>query len=83
MKKTPILFTPSGPCEKDCKDRSETCHSSCPKYLQYKEDLKEFKKRQKEDRNRYDTMSDDSKRRMWREKRYSRTIRVNRGPYEG
>lgn len=32
---------PQGPC-RNCTERSQGCHSSCGKYKEYKEKLKEF-----------------------------------------
>lgn len=34
---------PVAPC-KDCPDRHHNCHSRCPKYKKFKEDMKEFNK---------------------------------------
>lgn len=27
------------PCDKDCKERSATCHSICEKYIKYKREM--------------------------------------------
>lgn len=67
-----------GPCL-DCPERSEGCHSRCERYREWKADLDRLNDMIYSERKRMDTMSEASKRKIWREKRYARNVRNHSG----
>ena len=62
------------PC-KDCEKRTLTCHSVCGAFAIWKQAEAERKEAIEQERKRYDTMSYDKKRYLWRKQRYSRQLR--------
>lgn len=45
------MTTPKAPC-KGCEDRQVNCHSCCEKYLTYKEESEEEKRKMRENREK-------------------------------
>lgn len=70
-----------GPCYL-CEDRNPGCHAKCERYIAWSNELKRVKELRQEDRKRYDTMSDSSVRKMWREKRYGRNQKRRHSGHE-
>lgn len=53
-------------------------HSQCVKYIEWRKELDEMMKAERECRKKNDTLCDDQKKRIWRNKRYSRQVRYNK-----
>jgi hypothetical protein len=66
------------PC-KLCEIRTPGCHSRCEKYKAWKAMLEKRRKAEKECLAKYNTLSDDAKHFLWKQKRYSRQRRGSHG----
>lgn len=66
------------PC-KGCTDRYPGCHDHCEdRYKPWREERDRKNEAERKYHRGNDTMSEDQKRTLWRNKRYSRQVRYNK-----
>lgn len=66
------------PCRKDCERREPGCHAVCNDYKTWKEADLAKKAAIRKEKERYDTLSETTKKRMWRKQRYKNQMKYNR-----
>ena len=58
------------PCRKDCGNRHAGCHAECEDYKKWRSDLDAKNAAIKKEKERYNTLSESAKKKMWRKQRY-------------
>lgn len=67
------------PCTRVCSERTDTCHSTCLRYAKWRKKLDQENQAVRD--KTVTTISEDHKRKQWRDKRYCRNQVRNRiGP---
>ena len=59
------------PC-KDCTERYPACHDKCEKFMEWRKKVDTQRENERQFHIRMDTMSENKKRELWRQKRYQR-----------